>query len=109
MKVDTLMREALVVFSGNELTIGTILAGWLFGIAAGAASYRFFSNIRDKLLLIGGLFLIVALLLPWQVYALRVVREIFGVPAGEYASFGIIMAGSFLLFLPGCFCLARKS
>ncbi len=35
-----LLRELLVVFYGNELSIGIILAIWLLCEAAGASSFR---------------------------------------------------------------------
>lgn len=99
------MREALVVFSGNELTVGTILAGWLTGISLGACCYRIFSRISNRMFLLACVLLVVAIFLPVQVYAVRLARNIFGVPVGEYAALGIIMAGSFLTFLPSCFCI----
>ena len=45
-----LLRELLIVFSGNELTIGIILASWLILEAAGAFLLgRWIEHIRRKL------------------------------------------------------------
>jgi len=102
----TFLREMLVVFFGNELVIGTIMASWLVGISLGAFLARILSryitgDIRITSLISASL-LSMAVLLPFQVYAVKVARLIFYVPAGEYASFASILAGSFLIFLPTC-------
>jgi len=102
----TFMREMLVVFYGNELSIGTILACWLLGIGAGASSTRLF---RRRLpdagriqWLLSGVLLLLSVALPAQVYAVRTLRLLLNVPAGEYVSFGAILLSSFLVFLPSC-------
>jgi len=102
----TFLREMLVVFFGNELVIGTIMASWLVGISLGAFLARILSKQMSESLkiaeLISILLLLMALLFPFQVYAVKMARLIFHVPPGEYASLGSILAGSFLIFLPTC-------
>lgn len=99
------MREMMVVFSGNEMSIGTIMAGWLFGIGLGAFMARFVFLKGSSRVYLVGMLVLVALLLPLQIYIIRVARDIFNVPVGELVSFPVIFAGSFLIFLPSCFCI----
>lgn len=100
-------REALVVFLGNELVIGLVLAGWLVGISFGAfvarfVSGRIFSTIRMDVFLVAVLFLM-AVSLPLQIYVLRTVRQFLDIPASGYVSFLGILSCSFLVLLPTCF------
>ncbi|MDD4871134.1 MAG: hypothetical protein PHR77_11300 [Kiritimatiellae bacterium] len=103
------LREMLVVFFGNELVIGTILAGWFIGISLGAFTarlvvHRWFAGLKiERLLSI--VLLVMAILLPFQIYAVRIIREILHIPVGEYASLWNILSSSFLIFLPTCFCI----
>jgi len=101
------MRETLVVFFGNELSIGVMFASWLLGISLGAFVARFLQKallsaaIRQRVLM--ALLLIVAVALPLQIYAVRIVRLILHVPTGEYASLAAIFFGSLFIFLPTTF------
>jgi len=83
------LREMLVVFFGNELVIGTILAGWFVGISLGAFCSRFLP-VRLFVMLslesfIQFVFMAMALLLPFQLYIIRIIRQILDVPVGGYA------------------------
>lgn len=119
----TFMREMLVAFFGNELSIGTILACWLIGISLGAFSARFIlsrfprpepactgSNrsvegsrtLRVEWILTS-LFLILSVVFPLQVYVMRTVRLLLHVPMGEYAPFGTIFLSALLIFFPTCY------
>jgi len=101
------VRETLVVFFGNELSIGVMFASWLLGISLGAFAARFLQHalssaaVRQRVLT--ALLLIVAVALPLQIVAVRIVRLILHVPPGEYASLAAIFAGSLLIFLPTSF------
>lgn len=101
----TFMREMFVVFYGNELSIATILASWLIGIGVGAVSSRFAWKLRRVSWVPVLLCLLPGLLFPLQVCFVRTARSIFGVPPGEYASFGVILASSVTIFFPTCFCI----
>ncbi|MBN1556951.1 MAG: hypothetical protein JW951_02255, partial [Lentisphaerae bacterium] len=102
------MRELLVVFFGNELCIGLILACWLTGIGGGAFTARWLLRrgggvgTRSRGILVW-LWCAAGAALPLQVCAARTVRLFIGVPPGEYAPFGTILAGAFLVLLPTCF------
>lgn len=101
------LREMLVVFFGNELVIGCMLAGWFLGIGLGAFSARFMPRWLAESLtserLLSVLMFLMAVALPVQIYAVRIVRELLHVPIGEYVSLGRIVSSSFLIFLPASF------
>ncbi|OVE74246.1 hypothetical protein BVX94_00955 [bacterium B17] len=101
----TFMREMLVVFYGNELSIGTMLASWLFGIGVGATVARFATRLRCTSWMPVILCLLPGILLPFQVYIIRIVRSIFDVPLGQYAPFDVILWSSLVVFFPTCFCI----
>lgn len=100
------MREMLVVFRGNEMVIGVLLACWLIHIGLGAyGGKRALCVLRSP----GAIRLLLATLLtatggvfPFQVYAIRVVRSILDVGVGSYASLGNVFACSLAIFAPSC-------
>jgi len=99
-------REMLVVFLGNELCIGTIMASWLAGIAAGSVCARHLgktvARIDSLRAILQGTAASMALLLPVQVYAMRNVRLWWRIAPGEYAPLGAVLVGTLLTFLPSC-------
>ncbi|MCQ9208474.1 MAG: fused MFS/spermidine synthase, partial [Omnitrophica bacterium] len=110
-----LMRELLVVFYGNELSLGITLASWLFWVALGSWGIgRCLSGrIRQKLVALSLGEVILAFLLPLSVLGARLIPrglnyspgEIIGVLPMSLASFLLlapigILAG--LLFVLGC-------
>lgn len=103
------LREMLVAFFGSEPVIATMLASWLVGIGVGAFStrliVRMLPSVPSKLWWMLLSFLVLAVALPFQVYAIRIVRSIIGVPVGEYASFGAIFVSGVVLFVPTCWCI----
>jgi spermidine synthase len=98
-----LLRELLVVFYGNELTIGAMLSAWLLLIGvgslaiqpllrrAGAAGWRWAP---------AGLLLLLAAVLPAQLWVIRVLRILLQVPYGEYVPFGAMLGATLLVLLP---------
>ncbi len=100
------MREMLVAFLGNELTIGIILGSWLTGIGAGAFMARFFvRSLRDVSrgrFLLAVLLLVASVLFPVQVYLVRVARLLMNVAPGEYAAFEAVLTSALLIFSPTC-------
>lgn len=79
-----LLRAFLVVFYGNELCIGVILAFWLLWVAAGSwTGGRWSRSLSPAALLMLALAGGVAVLA-----ALKVVRTLAGVPYGEFLSLG---------------------
>ena len=98
------MREMLVAFFGNELTIGTILASWFVGISLGAFAARLLlkpcAGVSCQQWFLASLLILAALAFPAQVYFARIARMLLRVQAGEYASLGAITLSSFLICLP---------
>lgn len=78
-----LLREALAVFHGNDLSVGIILANWLVLEAAGAVFIgRRIERARRKV----GVFIVFSLLFalsaPLALYLIRIVRTIVGAMPG---------------------------
>ncbi len=102
----TLLREMLVVFHGNELSFGAIMACWLVCVGTGAfgarllrRDSRFRAWTRHLLTLLP---IRVAVALPVQVWFLRGVRLFLEVGAGEDVPFGRMLGSVFLVCLPCC-------
>jgi len=110
-----LMRELMVVFYGNELSLGITLAGWLFWVAMGSWGIgRFFvERIRYKLAFFVFAELLLALFLPASIFAARAIPLLLKTSPGEiigffpmtYSSLAILAPTSLLLgflFVLGC-------
>ncbi len=95
------VRELLVVFYGNELCLGIIFAIWLSGVSLGAfLSGRIILRIRDKLRFFLILQIAMCLLLPIQVYLIRMLRGFFEVLPGESLSFVSMVYSTIISVLP---------
>jgi len=117
-----LMRELMVVFYGNELSLGITLAGWLFWVAMGSWGIgRFFvERIRNKLAFFAFAELLLALFLPLSIFAARAIPVILKTSPGEiiglfpmiYSSLGVLVPTCLLLgflFILGCRIYSPKS
>jgi spermidine synthase len=89
------MRELMVVFYGNEISLGLMLGSWLFWTAAGSAmAGRLVARTREPRRLMAGLEALVALALPATILAVRASRGVLeGVP-GESLGPGTMLLGS---------------
>jgi spermidine synthase len=96
-----LIRELLVAFTGNELTIAIALAFWLLSVAAGCLLARAVIRKADALAVAGGLLIIAGPAGVLQVISIRLLRpafagigEVIG-PAGLLAlcSVGVLPCG----------------
>ncbi len=98
-----LIREFLIVFSGDELSIGLVLSSWLAGGAVGSLLLR---NLAERIKLkIPALWLCQALLslyLPLSIFLVRSIRVILAANTGEILPFYILMMSSLILLLPIC-------
>ncbi len=93
-----LLRELLITFYGNELSIGIILANWLILEAFGC----FFigkraERIKRPIQGFIGLQLIFSLSLPFAVYLTRIFKEVIGYTAGEGLGLIPMLYSSFLI------------
>ena len=98
-----LIRELLVIFSGNELSIGIILANWLFLIALGSSALgKFADKVKCKIEIYAFLQLIISIYLPFAIYLCRTIKNIIGVIPGEAVGIIPIIYCSFLILIPLC-------
>jgi spermidine synthase len=96
-----LLRELLIVFSGNELTIGIILANWLIIEAAGSFLLgRCIEGIKRKVEAFVLVQMLFSLSLPSMVYLTRSLRVLLGVAPGEGLGFLHILYSSFFILFP---------
>ncbi len=96
-----LLRELLIVFSGNEFSIGIILANWLILEAFGS----FFVGKRaERTKHPLGLYVVFTILfscaLPAMVYSARLVRIVLGASIGEGIGIVPVLYSSFFILLP---------
>ncbi len=96
-----LLRELLIKFYGNELSIGIILANWLILEAVGAFFLgKRIEHIKRKIETFIILQLIFCLFLPLVVYSTRILNIILGLTPGEGLGIVPIFWSSFILLLP---------
>lgn len=95
------LRELLVSFQGNELTVGIILANWIFAEALGAfICGRYIEKARSKESVFVFLQLLFAFSLPAVIYFSRVFKTMLGLPPGVGLGLQDIFISSLLLNLP---------
>jgi len=99
-----ILRELLILFYGNELSTGLILAAWLLWTAVGSIiggkiSHRFPAERAPQCL---GL-LLLALLIPLTLLWIRSARLVWSIPLGELTAPGLMLAVS--LSASCAFCL----
>jgi len=103
-----LMRELIVVFYGNEISLGLMLANWLFWTALGSSLLgRLAPRVRDPRRWLAGLQVLISLALPATIYAVRVSKEYFQVMPGELLGPGpmfltSLVALSLFCLISGC-------
>jgi spermidine synthase len=96
-----LLRELLVSFFGNELTLGIILANWLILEAIGSFYVgKSVEKTERKLEIYVLLQLIFSLAFPFAVFLSRVFKNFLLLTPGEGLGFGPIFYSSFLILLP---------
>lgn len=99
-----LMRELMVVFYGNELSLGITLAGWLFWVGIGGWGLgRFFViRIKNKLLFFIWGEILVAFFPLLTFLAIRFLSKALGTLPGEIIGFLPMFYASFILLAPFC-------
>ncbi len=99
-----ILRELLVSFYGNELTVGIILANWVILEAAGVFILgRFIDRIKNKLTVFVALNILFSLFLPACVYFSRVFKGAIGIPFIEAVSLATVFFSSLIIILPVAF------
>jgi spermidine synthase len=96
-----LLRELLISFFGNELTIGVILANWLILEAIGSfAIGKSVEKTEKKIEIYVLLQLIFSIAFPFAIYLSRVFKNFILTTPGEGLGFAPIFYWSFLILLP---------
>jgi spermidine synthase len=90
-----LMRELMVVFCGNEISLGLMLGSWLFWTAAGSGmAGRVAARTLQPRRLMAGLEALVAVALPVAILAVRASRAVLETVPGESLGPGPMLLGS---------------
>jgi spermidine synthase len=96
-----LLREFLIVFAGNELAIGIILANWMvleaFGsfVAGGTVE-----KIKHRIEAFTVISLLFSLALFLSLFGIRLLKSALGISIGEGIGFWPMLYASFILLLP---------
>ncbi|MCX5686402.1 MAG: fused MFS/spermidine synthase [Candidatus Omnitrophica bacterium] len=97
------IRELLVVFYGNELSIGFILASWLAGGAIGSGLLgRYADRVKFKLNLFLSCQIILSLLLPLGIVAIRLTKNVLHINPGEIIPLSPMAISGFVILAPVC-------
>lgn len=96
-----LLRELLIVFSGNELSIGIILANWLLLEALGCFfPGRTIDRTKNKLEAFALVTVLFSIALLAAVFAIRILKVMLGVSIGEHVGLLPMFYSSLLVLLP---------
>lgn len=99
-----LMRELIVVFHGNEMSLGIILAVWLLWTSVGSGLLgRLVPRAGRPYQTVAFLQLALAVILPLTIIAVRAVRTLLHATPGEVPGPGPMLLASFLVM--GFFCI----
>ena len=97
------IREFLIVFSGDELSIGIILSSWMLSGAAGTLLLRRPADrIKQKNLTFVLLQIVLSIFLPLGILLVRLIRPILGINPGQILPFYILAFSSLLILIPLC-------
>ncbi len=96
-----LLRELLVSFLGNELTLGIILANWLILVAIGSFLFgQTVEKVERKIEIFVALQLLFSVALPFAIFLCRSFKNILLTTPGEALGFAPIFYSSLLILLP---------
>jgi spermidine synthase len=96
-----LLRELLISFLGNELTLGIILGNWLILVAIGAFIIgKSVEKVERKIEVFVFFQLFFSIALPFTIYLSRIFKNILLATPGEGLGFAPIFYSSFLILLP---------
>ena len=98
-----LIREFLIVFYGNEMSMGYMLSSWLIGTAIGS---WLLGGIADKIKNKQAVFCccqsILGLLFALSIVAIRYIKIAFGLAPGQIIAFMPMLISSFVILVPLC-------
>jgi len=98
------IRELLVIFYGNELSTGLILACWLLCTAAGSGlTGRVYTKKAPDFKVLLAVFTVFCAALPATIVWIRAARAFWSIPPGELLSPGMMLVIGFCAAAPICF------
>jgi spermidine synthase len=97
-----LLRELMVVFYGNESSLGLMLGSWLFWTAAGSSLAGRLTTSAQTRRLMAGIQVLVAAILPWTVLAVRAAKGLLQTVPGEVLGPAAMLLTSFSALGPLC-------
>ena len=98
-----LMRELIIIFYGNELSLGAILASWLFWVAMGSWILgRLVDPMARKIPTLVGCQILIYLLFPPILFLIRNIKNMLDVAPGEILGFLPMLYASFAVLAPFC-------
>ena len=96
----------IIVFWGNELSLGIIFSSWLFWIACGSLFLgRFVDRFKNKVQGYIGCQILFSLLLLPTVLGIKAIRVLWNIPPGELIGPVPFLISAFLLLAPCCLIL----
>jgi len=96
-----LLREFLITFYGNELTIGLIWANWIFWEALGSAlAVKFALKTRLASFFYALIQILICLYLPVSIFLIRIIKNILAIPLGEGVGIPAVFISSFFILGP---------
>lgn len=99
-----LLRELLIIFSGNEFSIGVIIGSWVIWEALGAyAGGRWGRRIEKNIRMFVFLIILFSIFFPISIYFTRIIKILTGIPPEIGVGIIPILYSSFLLLLPAGF------
>ncbi|MBC8229047.1 fused MFS/spermidine synthase [bacterium] len=100
------MRELIIIFYGNELSLGIILAAWLFWVGSGSWIFgRIVRIVRHQIALFVSCQFLTFAIFPLAIFAVRNLRNILNTMPGEIMGFMPMLASSFSVLAPLCILL----
>ncbi|MFH2146145.1 MAG: fused MFS/spermidine synthase [Candidatus Omnitrophota bacterium] len=93
-----LIREFLIIFYGNELSIGLVLGNWLLLEAAGSFIFgKISAKLRNPGLIYALICIGITILFPLSIFTVRIIKNILSIAVGEGVGVAIISISSFLV------------
>ena len=97
------LREFLVVFYGNEISIGIILAAWLaWGAIGSIISGRFSDRISSAIGVFSCGQIALAAILPITLLFIRISKNIMGISTGEIVGYNPMILSTFVILMVPC-------
>lgn len=96
-----LLRELLIIFSGNEFSIGVIIGSWVIWEAIGAyAGGRWGRRTEKNIGMFVFLIILLSIFFPISIYFTRIIKILTGIPSEIGVGIIPILYSSFLTLLP---------